>query len=230
EEGCSKLRPDGCTHPCAGRECGQCEEGCSKLRPDGCTHPCALPCHHGNCPPCRLMVRQRCHCKISSLYIECLSVVGICNWLYGYVQLGCGHRCKLLCHPDECDQSCSQRVKLKCPCKRIKKEFPCSRVRSEMDLVVCDETCRQLQKKHAEVTHTHTLVHILHEHKLFAELEAFEKRQKGRRKKNRKVTEVETEEGVWHRYKLRLLMPICGILLAVAAFLMYVTDVLRVVD
>lgn len=51
-----------------------------------------------------------------------------------------------------------------------------------------------------------------------AELEAFEKRQKGRRKKNRKVTEVETEEGVWQRYKLRLLMPICGILLAVAAF------------
>jgi len=51
-----------------------------------------------------------------------------------------------------------------------------------------------------------------------AELEAFEKRQKGRRKKNRKVTEVETEEGAWQRYKLRLLMPICGILLAVAAF------------
>lgn len=51
-----------------------------------------------------------------------------------------------------------------------------------------------------------------------AELEAFEKRQKGRRKKNRKVTEMETEEGVWHRYKLHLLLAICGILLAVAAF------------
>ncbi|XP_016340341.1 NF-X1-type zinc finger protein NFXL1-like [Sinocyclocheilus anshuiensis] len=212
----------------ASQECEQCEEVCSKPRPVGCTHPCALPCHHGNCPPCRLMVRQRCHCKISSLYIECVKFTSADEQGKHLLsscqnqcpkQLGCGHRCKLLCHPDECDQSCSQRVKLKCPCKRIKKEFPCSRVRSEMDLVVCDETCRELQKKHAEACAAEERAALEEEmRKQQAELEAFEKRQKGRRKKNRKVTEVETEEGVWHRYKLRLLMPICGILLAVAAF------------
>uniref|UniRef100_A0A8C1R2L8 Nuclear transcription factor, X-box binding-like 1 n=1 Tax=Cyprinus carpio TaxID=7962 RepID=A0A8C1R2L8_CYPCA len=212
----------------AGQECEQCEEGCSKPRPAGCTHPCALACHLGNCPPCRLMVRQRCHCKISSLYIECVKFTSADEQGKQLLsscqnqcpkQLGCGHRCKLLCHPGECDQSCSQRVKVKCPCKRIKKEFPCSRVRSENDLVVCDETCRELQKKHAEACAAEERAALEGEmRKQQAELEAFEKRQKGRRKKNRKVTEMETEEGVWHRYKLHLLLAICGILLAVAAF------------
>lgn len=56
----------------AGKECEQCEEGCSKPRPTGCPHPCALPCHRGVCPPCTQMIRQRCHCKMSILYIECL--------------------------------------------------------------------------------------------------------------------------------------------------------------
>uniref|UniRef100_A0A8C1VL09 Nuclear transcription factor, X-box binding-like 1 n=1 Tax=Cyprinus carpio TaxID=7962 RepID=A0A8C1VL09_CYPCA len=210
----------------AGQECEQCEEGCSKPRPAGCTHPCALACHLGNCPPCRLMVRQRCHCKISSLYIECVKFTSADEQGKQLLsscqnqcpkQLGCGHRCKLLCHPGECDQSCSQRVKVKCPCKRIKKVQTQNKLGmrlSENDLVVCDETCRELQKKHAEVTHTYMHAHLVCVFQ--AELEAFEKRQKGRRKKNRKVTEMETEEGVWHRYKLHLLLAICGILLAVA--------------
>lgn len=51
-----------------------------------------------------------------------------------------------------------------------------------------------------------------------AELEAFEKRQKGRRKKNRRNTEVETQEGVWLKYRKYLLVPVCGVLLAVGAF------------
>ncbi|KAI4890882.1 hypothetical protein NFI96_003903 [Prochilodus magdalenae] len=51
-----------------------------------------------------------------------------------------------------------------------------------------------------------------------AELEAFEKRQKGKRKKNRRNTEVEVEEGAWLKYRKYLLVPVCGILLAVGAF------------
>ncbi|KAI4890892.1 hypothetical protein NFI96_020729, partial [Prochilodus magdalenae] len=61
----------------AGKECEQCEEGCSKPRPSGCSHPCALPCHRGDCPPCSQMTRQRCHCRITNLYIECLSSVSV---------------------------------------------------------------------------------------------------------------------------------------------------------
>uniref|UniRef100_A0A8B9J9T0 Nuclear transcription factor, X-box binding-like 1 n=1 Tax=Astyanax mexicanus TaxID=7994 RepID=A0A8B9J9T0_ASTMX len=161
----------------AGKECEQCEEGCSKPRPPGCPHPCSLPCHRGDCPPCTQMIRQRCHCKITNLYIECL-------------------------------------VKVKCPCKRIKKEFSCSRAREEASLVVCDDTCRELQKKFAEVLTVNPVFLC----PLQAELEAFEKRQKGKRKKNRRNTEVEVEEGLWLKYKKYLLVPVCGVLLAVSTF------------
>lgn len=92
-------------------------------------------------------------------------------------------------------------------------------MQSQDSLLVCDETCRALQKKHAEACAAEEKAMLEGEmRKQQAELEAFEKRQKGRRKKNRKVTEVEMEEGVWHRYKLHLLLPTCGVLLAVAAF------------
>ena len=59
----------------AGPECLRCEEGCSKSRPSGCPHPCVLPCHPGECPPCAQMLRIKCHCKITSLYVECRWVV-----------------------------------------------------------------------------------------------------------------------------------------------------------
>lgn len=52
-------------------QCEVCEEGCSKPRPPGCPHTCSRPCHLGDCPTCRQMIRQRCHCKISLLYVEC---------------------------------------------------------------------------------------------------------------------------------------------------------------
>uniref|UniRef100_A0A8C7J6Z6 Nuclear transcription factor, X-box binding like 1 n=1 Tax=Oncorhynchus kisutch TaxID=8019 RepID=A0A8C7J6Z6_ONCKI len=57
----------------AGPECVVCEEGCVNPRPPGCPHPCLLACHPGSCPPCQQMTRQRCHCKISLLYIDCLT-------------------------------------------------------------------------------------------------------------------------------------------------------------
>lgn len=55
-------------------QCEVCDEGCAKRRPAGCPHSCPLPCHPGDCPPCSQMIRQRCHCKISMLYVECTSV------------------------------------------------------------------------------------------------------------------------------------------------------------
>ena len=37
--------------------------------------------------------------------------------------LECGHRCPKICHPGDCPkpETCSQKVKLFCSCKRIKK-------------------------------------------------------------------------------------------------------------
>uniref|UniRef100_A0A8K9URZ4 Nuclear transcription factor, X-box binding-like 1 n=1 Tax=Oncorhynchus mykiss TaxID=8022 RepID=A0A8K9URZ4_ONCMY len=106
----------------AGPECVVCEEGCVNPRPPGCPHPCLLACHPGSCPPCQQMTRQRCHCKISLLYIdyETKADLGSCKNQCPK-QLSCGHHCKDLCHPGHCEDKCSHRVKLKCPCKRIKK-------------------------------------------------------------------------------------------------------------
>ncbi|MEQ2161607.1 hypothetical protein GOODEAATRI_011138, partial [Goodea atripinnis] len=52
-------------------QCEVCEDGCRKPRPPGCPHQCPRPCHPGDCPPCSQMIRQRCHCRISTLYVEC---------------------------------------------------------------------------------------------------------------------------------------------------------------
>uniref|UniRef100_A0A2K6NYH5 Nuclear transcription factor, X-box binding like 1 n=1 Tax=Rhinopithecus roxellana TaxID=61622 RepID=A0A2K6NYH5_RHIRO len=73
---CHKVtKIDGCTGKNkAGPECLRCEEGCSKSRPLGCLHPCILPCHPGECPPCVQMLRIKCHCKITSLYVECRKI------------------------------------------------------------------------------------------------------------------------------------------------------------
>ncbi|XP_037397326.1 NF-X1-type zinc finger protein NFXL1 [Pygocentrus nattereri] len=212
----------------AGKECEHCEESCSKPRPSGCPHPCTLPCHRGNCPPCTQMIRQRCHCKITNLYIECLKLTAADEEARKLLtscknqcpkQLRCGHRCKELCHAGDCVENCSQRVKVKCPCKRIKKEFSCSRAQQEENLVLCDDICKKLQRKYAEAREAEERA-IKEEEmkKQQAELEAFEKRQKGKRKKNRRNTEVEAEEGAWLKYRKYLLVPVCGILLAVGAF------------
>ena len=48
-----------------------CEESCSIPRPDGCNHPCLLPCHPEECPPCRQMIRMRCHCQLIVQHVEC---------------------------------------------------------------------------------------------------------------------------------------------------------------
>lgn len=51
-----------------------------------------------------------------------------------------------------------------------------------------------------------------------AELEAFEKRQKGRRKKARRTAEVEVEESIWQKYKKYIVVPVCGAVLAMVTF------------
>uniref|UniRef100_A0A3P8P1K2 RING-type domain-containing protein n=1 Tax=Astatotilapia calliptera TaxID=8154 RepID=A0A3P8P1K2_ASTCA len=114
-------------------QCEVCEEGCSKPRPSGCPHSCPRPCHPGACPPCSQMIRQRCHCKISLLYVECTKLTAAdeqtkealssCNNQCPK-ELSCGHRCKQVCHPGVCEETCQQKVKLRCPCKRIKKVKP----------------------------------------------------------------------------------------------------------
>jgi NF-X1-type zinc finger protein NFXL1 len=55
----------------AGKDCEECRRPCEKPRPSGCRHSCSLLCHPGDCPPCKERLRMACHCKSSSLFIEC---------------------------------------------------------------------------------------------------------------------------------------------------------------
>ncbi|XP_039677850.1 NF-X1-type zinc finger protein NFXL1-like [Perca fluviatilis] len=216
-----------------GNKCEVCDEGCSKPRPPGCPHPCSRPCHPGNCPPCSQMIRQRCHCKISMLYVECTKLtsaaeqtkveLGSCNNQCPK-ELSCGHRCKQVCHPGVCEEKCQQKVKLRCPCKRIKKEFPCSL--SAQCVVQCDDACRDQQRKVSQVKEAEQRAAQEEEQKkLQEELEAFEKRQQrgGRRSKKRGRREEVEEEGGrmarwWRRCGAFVLVPLGGALLSAAAY------------
>ncbi|XP_051895842.1 NF-X1-type zinc finger protein NFXL1 [Pristis pectinata] len=219
---------DGNDEQQAGKECQVCEEACSYPRPPGCIHPCSLPCHEGACAPCSQMIRTKCHCKMATLYVECIKIttadVKAKISLHSCKnqcpkQLSCGHRCKAICHPGNCPEGCSQKVKMKCPCKRIKKEILCSVVTEEQVLVECDEVCQEMKQKASEMKEAEERAALEKEKlKQQVELEAFEKRLRGRRKKNKRRDAVETKETAWQKYKKYLMIPICGIVLAMVAF------------
>ncbi|KAG7247436.1 hypothetical protein CRUP_007374, partial [Coryphaenoides rupestris] len=132
-----------------------------------------------------------------------------------------GHRCKQVCHPGPCEEKCVQKVKVRCPCKRLKKEFPCAKLHSNQCSVECDPTCRELQQRASQLKEDEEkAAKEEEERKLQAECEAFEKRQKGRRRERRgRRGEVEEEErGSWARYRLLVLLPLCGAVTAAALY------------
>ncbi|MCD7452470.1 hypothetical protein HAX54_017009 [Datura stramonium] len=54
-----------------------------------CPHPCPLPCHPGECPPCKALIKRSCHCGSM-----------------------CTHLCPETCHPGECPSpdQCSKKL------------------------------------------------------------------------------------------------------------------------
>uniref|UniRef100_A0A1A8QTQ4 Nuclear transcription factor, X-box binding-like 1 n=1 Tax=Nothobranchius rachovii TaxID=451742 RepID=A0A1A8QTQ4_9TELE len=211
-----------------GNECEVCEEGCSRPRPPDCPHPCPRPCHPGDCPTCTQMIRQRCHCRISTLYVECTKLtsadeqtkvlLGSCNNQCPR-QLSCGHRCKQACHPGVCEEKCQQKVKVRCSCRRIKKEVLCSQ--SAQCDVQCDDICRDQQRKVSQLKEAEQrAVEEEEQRKLQEELEAFEKRQQrgGRRNKRRRRDEVDDERGGMGRCASFILVAVGGVLLSAAAY------------
>ncbi|XP_027132277.1 NF-X1-type zinc finger protein NFXL1-like [Larimichthys crocea] len=182
------------------------------------------------------MIRQRCHCKISILYVECTKLtsaddqtkveLGSCNNQCPK-ELSCGHRCKQVCHPGVCEGKCQQKVKLRCPCKRIKKEFPCS---LSDQCVQCDDTCRDQQRKVSQLKEAEQRAAQEEEQKkLQEELEAFEKRQQrgGRRSKKRgrreEVDDDEGRAGWWRKCAAAVLVPLVGALLSATAYYLLTT-------
>ncbi|XP_048365599.1 NF-X1-type zinc finger protein NFXL1 [Sphaerodactylus townsendi] len=212
----------------AGQECSQCEEECSKPRPPGCPHSCPLPCHPGECPTCAQMIRMKCHCKLTSLYIECIKitsadlkekdVLSSCKNQCPK-ELSCGHRCKEICHPGDCLQNCNQKVKIRCPCKRIKKELPCNKVQEGYTSLECDTVCKEMKRKASEIKEAEARAVIEEEkRRQQAELEAFENRLRGRRKNKRKKDEVEVEPSLWQKYRKTIVLPVCGVAVVMAAW------------
>ncbi|XP_029444066.1 NF-X1-type zinc finger protein NFXL1 [Rhinatrema bivittatum] len=214
-----------------GPECSACEEMCSRPRPSGCPHPCILACHPGECPPCVQMIRIKCHCKITNLYIECTKITTAADNEKNNLsscknqcpkELPCGHRCKEICHQGDCSKNCNQKVKLRCPCKRIKKELQCSKACESQVSLECDNVCKEMKKKASEIKAAEEKA-IAEEEKRRqqAELEAFENRLRGRRKRNRKKDDIEIEQSLWQKYKAYILMPVFG--MALAVFALYIT-------
>ncbi|XP_069833688.1 NF-X1-type zinc finger protein NFXL1 isoform X1 [Dendropsophus ebraccatus] len=230
---CHKVTEDNGNKEKCGPECFMCEEECSKPRPPGCPHRCNLPCHPGDCPRCVQMIRTKCHCKISSLYIECrkltLAEEEEKNMLTSCKnqcpkELPCGHRCKEICHQGSCTLQCTQKVKLRCPCRRIKKEMQCNSAREGQVSVECDSLCLEMRKKAVEMKEEEEKAANEEEkRRQQAELEAFENRLKGKKRKNRKKEEVEIQPSIWQKYKNYILMPVCGVALAV--FTLYLTQI-----
>uniref|UniRef100_A0A3Q2Y5T7 Nuclear transcription factor, X-box binding like 1 n=1 Tax=Hippocampus comes TaxID=109280 RepID=A0A3Q2Y5T7_HIPCM len=231
-------RPLRCGNHTCGREChllddsnkcDDCEEGCSKPRPLLCPHACPLPCHSGDCPPCHQMIRQRCHCKMSAIYVDCMkmtmadeetkiALVSCTNQCPK--ELSCGHRCKQVCHPGACGLECHQKVKLRCPCRRIKKELACAL--SSSCVVECDHNCIEQQRKVSELKEAEQKVAEEEEQRRQQEeLEAFTKRRGGRRAKKRGRRDEDDEEdggwiGRWQR--CAVLVSLGGAVLSLAAY------------
>lgn len=214
----------------AGPECSQCEEECTKPRPAGCPHRCVLPCHPGDCPSCLQMLKIKCHCKLSVLYIECLKLT--CADLKEKElliscrnqcpkELPCGHRCKEICHSGTCPLNCSQKVKLRCLCKRLKKEVQCSKIQEGQVSLECDALCKEMKRKAYEIKEAEAKAALEEEkRRQQAELEAFENRLKGRRKNKRRKDEVEVEQSSWQKYKNLIMLPVLGVAVVMVAWLM----------
>ncbi|KAK9887147.1 hypothetical protein WA026_020594 [Henosepilachna vigintioctopunctata] len=215
-----------CTLPChlvedspndiqAGSNCEICESECTKERPEGCQHQCLKPCHPGKCPPCKQMLRIKCHCGMLQPYVVCneflnplkqpdiQSCGNQCPKNYD-----CGHRCRADCHPGPCPDAelCKKKVKIFCKCKRIKKEFSCDLVRNNKALVDCDMVCTKLKeetnKKNKAIQEERKK---LEELKNKQELEKYIKKFEGKKKqRDKKYQSEDKNESFLKRYYLPL--------------------------
>ncbi|EPS69523.1 hypothetical protein M569_05241 [Genlisea aurea] len=80
-----------------------CSQNCGKILPCG-FHCCSEKCHSGDCPPCHVLVTQKCRCGSASRTVECFRTVSetekfTCDKPCGQKK-SCGrHRCSDRCCP-----------------------------------------------------------------------------------------------------------------------------------
>ncbi|XP_071786319.1 NF-X1-type zinc finger protein NFXL1-like [Asterias amurensis] len=218
-----------------GKECEPCDKECSKPRPKGCVHSCIRPCHTGSCPACKKSIRQRCHCKIMMLHIDCrqwtsanddekadlVSCKGPCT-----KQLPCSHLCNKSCHPGDCSKSedCIHKVSIRCSCRRRKKDFPCKDVREGNAKVKCDTSCKQAMEKQEQRKE---------EEKLKKEEEDKAQQQrdqdeyerlmnaKGKKRRGRRKTDEVVELRFWQEKKFQIILLSAAIVLAALSYVIF---------
>nr|GMC95946.1 NF-X1-type zinc finger protein NFXL2 [Ipomoea batatas] len=133
-----------------GEPCEKCTLRCEKEREPTCPHPCPLPCHLGDCRPCKALIKRSCHCGAMVHAFECIyynslsqkeqvsarSCRGPCHRKLPY----CTHLCPETCHPGECPSpdQCSKKVVIRCGCQTLKKEMLCKDVQAMYRLNGCD--------------------------------------------------------------------------------------------
>ncbi|KAL9973519.1 hypothetical protein ACROYT_G019988 [Oculina patagonica] len=242
---CSSAKPFSCARPCgrqlpcgnhtcqlechvvtgandnqqAGKECQVCEEPCSKPRQEGCTHDCLLPCHPGDCPSCKQMVKLPCHCRLMLVYVSCSELTSAdeqtrnelmsCKNQCPKNLAACGHRCSSNCHAGACPspELCNRKSTVRCPCRRKKKDFPCHMVQRGEAKLDCDEECEAHKMKKKNLTTDEE--EIKKQEELRAqqeELEWFERKQRGKKRRPRKQKEEIIEPSWFERHMLTMVM------------------------
>lgn len=119
------------------------------------------------------------------------------NMFFFSLQLPCKHRCQKNCHSGDCMSKleCTKKVVTRCQCKRIKKEVHCNERSHKDNQLNCDDQC-QLKIKTAQKKADETLEKrkLIEEMKQREELEYYQRKLEGKKRKPRKVKEViETE-------------------------------------
>ena len=158
ERSCHKVKNAPNEIDC-GTNCRRCEAGCIRPRPKDCTHPCQRACHSDPCETCAQLIRVRCHCELTQLYVECekwicpsskeeKELLGSCKDQCPKL-MACGHRCYLNCHSGSCGDvtMCRKKSKIYCPCKRKKKDVACKERRNDAEKLDCDQECTVLKSK-----------------------------------------------------------------------------------
>lgn len=142
---CHALKSDGPSKSVGqkwGQSCEECKLTCQKERPPRCPHPCPLPCHPGDCPPCKSLIKRACHCGSMVHVFECdyytslteaeQMTVRSCKGPCHRKLPNCVHLCPVTCHPGECPSpdECSKKVSVRCACQTLKKEWLCQDVQA----------------------------------------------------------------------------------------------------
>lgn len=221
-----------CTLPChvvenapslkeRGSNCDECSEDCSVERE--CGHACPQPCHPGSCNPCKQIMKMRCHCGVTQLFISCndwtssednallQSCGNQCPKNYE-----CGHRCVAQCHAGECPRTapCRKKVKVTCPCRRIKKDIQCHLACRQLE---CDDACHKLKvEKQKREEKEREEARLAEERRNQEELERYEKRLHGGKRCRERRRMADSSSDTWAAANFFL---IAGISFLIVSFL-----------